>query len=66
MNKFQTRIGDGVFVGSNSALVAPVTLHDGATIAAGSVITRDAPQDKLTVARSRQQTIESWQRPQKK
>ena len=66
VNKFQTRIGDRVFVGSNSALVAPVTLGDGATIAAGSVVTRDAPADRLTVARSRQQTIEGWKRPQKK
>ncbi len=66
VNKFQTRIGDRVFVGSNSSLVAPVTLGDGATIAAGSVVTRDAPEDRLTVARSRQQTIEGWKRPQKK
>ncbi|WP_243351574.1 bifunctional UDP-N-acetylglucosamine diphosphorylase/glucosamine-1-phosphate N-acetyltransferase GlmU [Stenotrophomonas acidaminiphila] len=66
VNKFQTRIGDRVFVGSNSALVAPVSLGDGATIAAGSVVTRDAPADRLTVARSRQQTIEGWKRPQKK
>jgi len=66
VNKFQTTIGDRVFVGSNSSLVAPVTLGDGATIAAGSVVTRDAPADRLTVARSRQQTIEGWKRPQKK
>jgi len=66
VNKFQTRIGDRVFVGSNSALIAPVSLGDGATIAAGSVVTRDAPADRLTVARSRQQTIEGWKRPQKK
>ncbi|MQP75997.1 UDP-N-acetylglucosamine diphosphorylase/glucosamine-1-phosphate N-acetyltransferase [Stenotrophomonas sp. MYb238] len=66
VNKFQTTIGDRVFVGSNSSLVAPVTLGDGATIAAGSVVTRDAPADRLTVARSRQQTIDGWKRPQKK
>ena len=42
------------------------SLGDGATIAAGSVVTRDAPEDRLTVARSRQQTIEGWKRPQKK
>lgn len=66
VNKFQTIIGDRVFVGSNSALVAPVTLGDGATIGAGSVVTRDAPEERLTVARSRQQTIEGWKRPQNK
>ena len=66
VNKFQTTIGDRVFVGSNSSLVAPVTLGDGATIGAGSVVTRDAPEERLTVARSRQQTIEGWKRPQKK
>jgi bifunctional UDP-N-acetylglucosamine pyrophosphorylase/glucosamine-1-phosphate N-acetyltransferase len=66
VNKFQTTIGDKVFVGSNSSLVAPVTLEDGATIAAGSVVTRTAPAGKLTVARSRQQTIDGWVRPVKK
>ncbi len=66
VNKFQTTIGDHVFVGSNSSLVAPVTLGNGATIAAGSVVTRDAPEGKLTVARSRQQTIDGWKRPVKK
>ena len=66
VNKFQTVIGDKVFVGSNSSLVAPVTLADGATIGAGSVITRDAPEGKLTVARTRQQTIDGWVRPLKK
>ncbi|WP_449465736.1 bifunctional UDP-N-acetylglucosamine diphosphorylase/glucosamine-1-phosphate N-acetyltransferase GlmU [Stenotrophomonas humi] len=66
VNKSLTTIGDKVFVGSNSSLVAPVTLEDGATIAAGSVITRTAPSGKLTVARSRQQTIDGWVRPVKK
>ncbi len=66
VNKFQTTIGDKVFVGSNSSLVAPVTLADGATIAAGSVITRNAPEGKLTVARTRQETIDGWVRPVKK
>jgi len=66
VNKFETMIGNNVFVGSNSALVAPVKLNDGATIAAGSVITHDAPADKLTLARNRQQTIENWQRPTRK
>ena len=66
VNKFQTTIGDKVFVGSNSSLVAPVTIEDGATIGAGSVITRTAPAGQLTVARTRQQTLEGWTRPVKK
>jgi bifunctional UDP-N-acetylglucosamine pyrophosphorylase/glucosamine-1-phosphate N-acetyltransferase len=65
INKFVTRIGDGAFIGSNSALVAPVTIGAGATIGAGSVITRNAPDGELTVARARQQTLEGWRRPVK-
>ncbi len=63
VNKSQTTIGDNAFIGSNSALVAPVTIGEGATIAAGSVVTRHAPDGKLTVARARQETIEGWKRP---
>ncbi|MGY8562041.1 bifunctional UDP-N-acetylglucosamine diphosphorylase/glucosamine-1-phosphate N-acetyltransferase GlmU [Paracidovorax citrulli] len=66
VNKSQTTIGDNAFIGSNSSLVAPVTIGDGATIAAGSVITRNAPDGELTVARARQQTIEGWHRPTKR
>ena len=66
VNKSQTTIGDNAFIGSNSSLVAPVTIGQGATIAAGSVITRNAPEGKLTVARARQQTIEGWHRPTKR
>ncbi len=66
VNKSQTTIGDNAFVGSNSSLVAPVTVGAGATIAAGSVITRNAPDGQLTVARARQQVIEGWHRPVKK
>lgn len=65
VNKFTTRIGDGAFIGSNSALVAPVTIGALATIGAGSVITHDAPEGELTVARGRQQTFEGWKRPVK-
>ncbi len=65
-NKFVTRIDDGAFIGSNSALVAPVTIGTQATIGAGSVITRDAPAGELTVARGRQHTLHGWQRPLKK
>ena len=66
INKFVTTIEDGAFIGSNSALVAPVTVGRNATIGAGSVIGRDAPPDKLTVSRARQQTVEGWQRPKKR
>jgi bifunctional UDP-N-acetylglucosamine pyrophosphorylase/glucosamine-1-phosphate N-acetyltransferase len=66
VNKFTTKIGDGAFIGSNSSLVAPVEIGANATIGAGSVITKDAPADKLTVARERQATLENWQRPKKK
>ena len=66
VNKFQTTIEDGVFVGSNSSLVAPVTLGKDATIGAGSVIAKDAPAGELTVSRARQASISEWRRPQKK
>jgi bifunctional UDP-N-acetylglucosamine pyrophosphorylase / glucosamine-1-phosphate N-acetyltransferase len=59
-NKYVTDIGAGVFVGSNAALVAPVKIGDGATIAAGSVITRDVPSDALAIARGRQDLREGW------
>jgi bifunctional UDP-N-acetylglucosamine pyrophosphorylase/glucosamine-1-phosphate N-acetyltransferase len=65
-NKSTTTIGDGAFIGSNSALVAPVTIGRDATIGAGSVIGSDAPEGKLTVARARQATIDGWERPVKK
>ncbi|WP_449426831.1 bifunctional UDP-N-acetylglucosamine diphosphorylase/glucosamine-1-phosphate N-acetyltransferase GlmU [Rhodanobacter umsongensis] len=65
VNKFVTRIGDGAFIGSNSALVAPVTVGAQATIGAGSVITHDAPEGELTVARGRQQSFPGWKRPVK-
>lgn len=65
-NKHRTVIGDDASTGSNSVLVAPVTIGNGATIGAGSVIAKDAPDGKLTVARARQVTLEHWQRPKKK
>jgi len=65
VNKFKTRIGDGAFIGSNSSLVAPVTVGAMATVAAGSTITRDVPDQQLAVARGRQKNIEAWQRPGK-
>jgi len=65
-NKFRTVIEDDVFVGSDTQLVAPVTIGRGATIGAGSTITRDAPADQLTVCRAKdQKSIAGWKRPQK-
>ena len=66
VNKFVTRIGDGVFIGSNSALVAPVSIGAGATTAAGSTVTQDVPAQALAVGRARQKNIEGWKRPAKK
>ena len=66
VNKSTTTIEDGAFIGSNSSLVAPVTIGKDATVAAGSVITHPAPAGKLSVARSRQSVIEGWERPKKK
>ena len=65
-NKSTTTIGDKAFIGSNSALVAPVTIGEGATIGAGSTIGKDAPAGKLTVARAKQVTLDGWKRPVKK
>ncbi len=64
-SKHRTQIGDDAHTGSNSVLVAPITVGAGATIAAGSTVTREAPAGKLTVARARQQVIEGWRRPAK-
>ena len=65
VNKHLTQIGDGVFVGSNSTLVAPVKLAAGSFIGAGSVITKDTEEDKLSLARAKQVTISKWKRPEK-
>ncbi|HEY0767825.1 MAG TPA: bifunctional UDP-N-acetylglucosamine diphosphorylase/glucosamine-1-phosphate N-acetyltransferase GlmU [Steroidobacteraceae bacterium] len=64
-NKHRTLIEDDVHTGSNSVLVAPITVGAGATIAAGSTVTRAVPAGKLTVARVRQATVEGWRRPTK-
>ena len=66
VNKSLTEIGDGAFIGSNSSLVAPVSIGADATIGAGSVITKDAPAATLTVARGKQISLSGWQRPVKK
>jgi len=64
-NKHRTVIGDNVFIGSDTQLVAPVTIGEGATIAAGSTITKDAPAGELSISRARQTTIKGWKRPVK-
>ncbi len=65
-NKHKTVIGDGAFIGSGVNLVAPVTVGKGATIGAGSTITKPAPDDALTLERSKQVSIEDWKKPVKK
>ena len=64
VNKFTTTIKDGAFIGSDSQLVAPVTIGENATIGAGSTITKDTPDDHLTLSRARQKTVKDWQKPQ--
>jgi bifunctional UDP-N-acetylglucosamine pyrophosphorylase/glucosamine-1-phosphate N-acetyltransferase len=64
-NKHQTVIEDEVFIGSDTQLVAPVTVGRGATIGAGSTVTQNVPAGALTVSRSRQTSIAGWKRPQK-
>ena len=64
-NKFKTIIGDSAFIGSNSSLVAPVHIGNGATVGAGSVITRDVAENSLAFERSKQVAKENYQRPEK-
>lgn len=66
VNKFTTQIGDGAFIGSNSSLVAPVTVGSNATVGAGSVLTKDVADNELAIARGKQRNINSWERPTKK
>ncbi|MDD1625706.1 MAG: bifunctional UDP-N-acetylglucosamine diphosphorylase/glucosamine-1-phosphate N-acetyltransferase GlmU [Methylococcaceae bacterium] len=65
VNKFRTIIEDGAFIGSDTQLVAPVTIGKNATIGAGSTITRDSPENQLTLSRVKQISITEWQRPVK-
>ncbi|MDP1664232.1 MAG: bifunctional UDP-N-acetylglucosamine diphosphorylase/glucosamine-1-phosphate N-acetyltransferase GlmU [Methylobacter sp.] len=65
VNKFRTIIEDGAFIGSNSQLVAPVTIGKNATIGAGSTITKDSPENQLTLSRAKQMSLAGWQRPVK-
>lgn len=66
VNKFKTEIGDNAFIGSNSALVAPVKIGAGATVGAGSVITKNVEDTELAIARTKQRNIQGWERPTKK
>ena len=65
-NKFKTIIGDNVFIGSDSQLVAPVTIESGATIGAGSTIRTDVKHDELVTTRVPQKHVQGWERPKKK
>lgn len=66
VNKHKTRIGDGVFVGSNSTLVAPLNIEEKGFVGAGSTITKTVREGELAVGRARQRNINEWQRPSKK
>ncbi len=66
VNKFITEIGDDSFIGSNTALVAPVKVGSGATVGAGSTVTKEVPAGQLALTRSKQVNIDGWQRPVKK
>ncbi|GAD81113.1 bifunctional UDP-N-acetylglucosamine diphosphorylase/glucosamine-1-phosphate N-acetyltransferase GlmU [Vibrio ezurae] len=64
-NKFKTNIGNDVFVGSDSQLIAPVTIADGATIGAGSTVTKNVGENELIISRAKERRIANWQRPVK-
>ncbi|MBE0469044.1 MAG: bifunctional UDP-N-acetylglucosamine diphosphorylase/glucosamine-1-phosphate N-acetyltransferase GlmU [Methyloprofundus sp.] len=66
VNKFRTIIKDGAFIGSDTQLIAPVTVGKNATIGAGSTITKDTPDEQLSLSRAKQISIQGWQRPVKK
>ncbi len=65
VNKSRTTMGDGVFIGSNSTLVAPVEIHEGGFVGAGSTVTKAVAKNELAVSRARQKNIQGWQRPTK-
>jgi len=66
VNKFQTIIEDGAFIGSDTQLVAPVTVGKNATVCAGSTITSNVEPEVLAISRTKQRSISTWQRPVKK
>ena len=63
--KHKTKIGNNVFIGSGVELIAPITVEDGATVAAGSTLSKPVSKDELAIERSKQKTIDGWQRPTK-
>lgn len=65
-NKYRTELGDGVFIGSNSTLVAPLKIEESGFVGAGSTVTRNVESEDLAVARAKQRNIQGWKRPQKK
>ncbi|WP_122033457.1 bifunctional UDP-N-acetylglucosamine diphosphorylase/glucosamine-1-phosphate N-acetyltransferase GlmU [Aliivibrio sp. EL58] len=65
-NKFKTVIGDDVFVGSDSQLIAPISIANGATVGAGSTVTKDVAENELYISRAKDRRIANWQRPTKK
>jgi bifunctional UDP-N-acetylglucosamine pyrophosphorylase/glucosamine-1-phosphate N-acetyltransferase len=65
VNKFKTFIGDGAFIGSNSALVAPASIGVNATVGAGSIITKEVGDNELAISRARQKNVSTWKRPEK-
>lgn len=66
VNKHKTIVGDNVFIGSNTALIAPIVVGDGATVGAGSTLNKNAPGDQLTITRTEQKSFPAWKRPVKK
>ncbi|MGQ4004347.1 bifunctional UDP-N-acetylglucosamine diphosphorylase/glucosamine-1-phosphate N-acetyltransferase GlmU [Francisellaceae bacterium CB52] len=66
VNKHKTTIGDNAFIGSDSQLIAPITIGIGAFVGAGSTISKDVPSQQLAVSRAKQRHIESWEKPVKK
>ncbi|MBL4781959.1 MAG: bifunctional UDP-N-acetylglucosamine diphosphorylase/glucosamine-1-phosphate N-acetyltransferase GlmU [Porticoccaceae bacterium] len=66
VNKHLTKIDDGAFIGSNTSLVAPVSVGKNATVGAGSTISRDVPANSLAIARGKQRSLDTWKRPEKK
>ena len=66
VNKYKTEIGDNSFIGSNSTLVAPLSIGNEGFVAAGSTVTVEVPADNLAVGRTKQRNIQGWKRPQKK
>lgn len=65
VNKFKTKIGDGAFIGSNSAIVAPANIGANASVGAGSVITKEVQENELAIGRARQKNLSAWKRPTK-